>query len=176
MQGCVLKNRLLNQTERSFDEREYGTDRFSDLVARLDVLLTVDHSETPYIVELREPFRSQIEPQEFTDSSERSQRIRSDLWHAIVDYSSTRGWVWDQLQGLAVDAKSSDVTADALWIPTLNELDLREWRAKFAEASSDRISEAETEDFDNWIRAGLALAAGSGTNCRGWPSTPSPQT
>lgn len=159
MQGCVLKNRLLNQTDRSFDERDYGAENFSVLLEQIDDLVEVDHSVTPYMVELRESLRSRIEPGESADATERTQRIRADLWHAIVDYSSGRSWAWDRSRGLAVDARSADMTANELWMPTLDESDLREWRAKFAESTSERMSETELDDLDTWVRTGLGTDA-----------------
>ena len=159
MQGCVLKNRLLNQTNRSFDERDYGTDSFSALIERIDAMLEVDHTVTPYMVELRESFRSEIESEKLAETTERTQRIRPDLWHAIVDYSSGRNWVWDKSRGLAVDAQSADVAADALRIPTLNESDLQQWRTTFADSSSEHVPETELEDLGNWIRASLGTDA-----------------
>lgn len=159
MHGCVLKNRLLNQTNRSFDERDYGADNFSALIQRFDALLEVDHSVTPYLVELRESFRSGIESEELAETTVRTQRIRADLWHAIVDYSSGRSWIWDESRGLAVDAQSADMTADALRMPTLTESDLREWRSEFAKFSSERMSETEFEDLEGWVRDGLGTDA-----------------
>ena len=159
MQGCVLKNRLLNQTNRSFDERDYGADNFSALIQRFDALLEVDHSVTPYLVELRESFRSGIEAEELAETTERTERIRADLWHAIVDYSSGRNWVWDKARGLAVDEQSADVAADALRIPTLNESDLQQWRTTFADSASEQVTEVELEDLGNWMRASLGTDA-----------------
>ena len=159
MQGCVLKNRLLNQTDRSFDERDYGAENFSALLMQIDDLVEVDHSVTPYVVELRDSLRSRIEPEGTAGAAERTKRIRADLWHAIVDYSSGRSWAWDRSRALAVDARSADLPVDELWMPTLDESDLREWRAEFAESSSDRMSEAELDDLDAWVRSGLGTDA-----------------
>lgn len=159
MQGCVLKNRLLYQTGRSFDESDYGFSRFSDLVERLERLLSVDHSKTPYTVELREPFRSEIAPGDVTDPPERLQRIRSDLWDAIVDYSSNRDWVWVQSRELALDAQSADAAEATLLMPTLTESDFQGWRTKFAETFSKQVSDAESEMLEEWTRAGLGTDA-----------------
>ncbi|WP_419863156.1 hypothetical protein [Candidatus Poriferisodalis sp.] len=159
MQGCVLKNRLLNQTDRSFNERDYGAENFSALLTRIDDLVETDHSVTPYMVELRESLRSRIEPEASAEAAERTQRIRADLWHAIIDYSSGRNWAWDRSRGLAVDAQSAGMATDELWMPTLDESDLREWRARFAESSSERMSDIEANDLNTWVRTGLGTDA-----------------
>ena len=102
MRGTVLKNRMLDLTERTFNEADYGADRFGALVEQLDELLAVDHSAKPFLVELREPYRSDITASESIGESSGRNRIRADLWNAIVDYSDAEGWVWDQSLAKAI--------------------------------------------------------------------------
>ena len=73
MRGTVLKNRLLDLTGRTFDEADYGADRFGALVEQLEELLAVDHSAKPFLVELREPHRSLIAPLEGMSEPSRSE-------------------------------------------------------------------------------------------------------
>ncbi|MCQ3808005.1 MAG: hypothetical protein OXB92_06385 [Acidimicrobiaceae bacterium] len=104
MRGSVLKNRLLDLTNRRFDEADYGADRFGTLVERLDGLLVIDHSAKPFIVELCDPYRSEIDSAEQAHQSRSKGTIRSDLWNAIMDYSGVGEWVWDRSLGMAVPA------------------------------------------------------------------------
>ena len=54
MRGAVPKNRLLDLTNRTFDETDYGADRFLDVVELLHDMLKVDLEVKPFAVELLE--------------------------------------------------------------------------------------------------------------------------
>lgn len=159
MAGTVLKNRLLDLTERSFDEADYGADRFGDLVEELDYLLTVDHSAKPYLIELREPYRSEIQQSDAARASPRAKTIRSDLWHAIVDYSEGQTWTWDQAAGKAVRVRERVDSGGGNELPTLNRATLQTWRAEFAEECSATTGDAEALQLEAWATEGLGTGA-----------------
>ena len=159
MAGTVLKNRLLDLTERSFDEADYGADRFGDLVEQLDDLLTVDHSAKPYLVELREPYRSQIQSSDAASATSSAKTIRSDLWHAIVDYSEGQTWAWDQAESEAVRVREGADSGGGNELPTLDRPTLQTWRAEFAEECSATAGDAEALQLEAWATEGLGTGA-----------------
>lgn len=158
MAGTVLKNRLLDLTERSFDEADYGADRFGDLVEQLDDLLTVDHSAKPYLIELREPYRSEIQQSDAASASSSAKTIRSDLWHAIVDYSSGQKWVWDPRAGKAVLAQEI-IEPGEDELPTLDRSTHQSWRAEFAEEHLAGVADEEALKVQLWASKGLGTSA-----------------
>ena len=144
---AVLKNRLLQLTDRSFDETDYGVRNMQDLAALLPDLLTVDRSIVPPTVTLRkDPSSSSL-----STLSVRG-RIRSDLWNAIIDYSSGRTWVW--LDGLAV-ADPPDHPDSTLALPTITAEEMRRWRDEFV------ATYRKVLDVDDAARV-AAWAAGAG--------------
>ncbi len=100
MRGTVLKNRLLDLTERAFDEQDYGAQNFLGFVKLFGYVLSTDLSVRPYVVELLEPYRSRISESAAAASG---QWIRSDLWQATVDYSSSGEWLWNPSSGTVVN-------------------------------------------------------------------------
>lgn len=159
MAGTVLKNRLLDLTDRSFDEADHGADRFGELVEQLDDLLVVDHSAKPFIVELREPYRSQIQTSDAASATSSATTIRSDLWHAIVDYSEGQTWVWDQAESQAVRVREGADSGGGNELPTLNRATLQTWRAEFVEECSATAGDAEALQLEAWAAAGLRTGA-----------------
>lgn len=155
MRGSVLKNRLLDLTERSFAEKTYGADRFSDLVSSLDDLLEVDYSNTPFIVELREPHRSRVKPIGRVVGSASKGRIRPDLWHAIIDYSSGAKWVWDRKSRRAVQMGEREATPSEDILPTASRATFREWRDKFAREHVETLLDPEAAQLEEWASKGL---------------------
>lgn len=159
MAGAVLKNRLLDLTERSFDEAAYGADRFVDLVEQLDDLLTVDHSAKPFVIELQEPYRSEIEQADAVSASSSGKTIRSDLWHAVVDYSHGQRWVLDRVTGKAIRVREGDDSGGGVDLPTLDRATLQTWRIDFIEECSATVSDAEALQLKAWVGEGLGTAA-----------------
>ena len=159
MAGTVMKNRLLDLTERSFDEADYGAERFGDLVKKLDDVLTVDHSARPFVVELREPYRSEVQQSDAADALPSRKIIRSDLWHAIVDYSHGQRWMWDRGTSKAVCLPEGDDSGGGDELPTLDRAALQAWRTEFAEECSATVSDAEALQFETWASEGLGTMA-----------------
>lgn len=90
MSVAVLKNRLLDLTDRTFREADYGVSSFREFVTQHDDFLELDESTTPPVAALKNAvFERQPDP-----GSERS-RIRSDLWWAVLNFSSQQKYFWD---------------------------------------------------------------------------------
>ena len=159
MRGTVLKNRMLDLTERTFNEADYGADRFGPLVEELDELLVVDRSAKPFLVELREPYRSAITASESIGESSGRNRIRVDLWHAIVDYSDAEGWVWDQSLAKAIPVDEARAASDAYRLPTLDRPALQAWRAEFVERHLAELDDRTAVELKDWASKGLGTAA-----------------
>ena len=159
MRGSVLKNRLLDLTGRSFDEGDYGFERFSDLVASLDEMLEADYSVKPFLVELRERYRSQFEGAGSVGGSVSRGRIRPDLWHAVVDYSPPGRWVWDRKLRRAVQVGANDDVDEGDVLPTADRATFQQWRAEFASAHTEALPDREVLQVEEWLAKGLGTSA-----------------
>ncbi|WP_419921758.1 hypothetical protein [Candidatus Poriferisodalis sp.] len=159
MRGSVLKNRLLDLTGRSFNEQDYGADGFSALVEQLPNLLLVDHTAKPFLVELQEPFRSEIQLLCAVAEPSGDYRLRTDLWQAIVDYSGADPWVWDRKLDRAVTADGAVDPSDADRLPTLDRSTLQDWRREFVHEHSGSVIDHEAAAIEDWAREGLSTVA-----------------
>lgn len=159
MRGSVLKNRLLDLTNRSFDESTYGAERFSELVEQLSDVLVADHTAKPFIVELLEPQRGRIEAPSDVDVPLAGLRIRPDLWNAIVDYSNADGWAWDEATSQAIPVEEDADVDPASVLPTLDRETLQTWRADFAADHRNALVDRERSQIDEWADKGLGTSA-----------------
>lgn len=127
MSVAVLKNRLLDLTERGFSETDYGASTFLEFVRSHDDLLELDTTTTPPVATLKGASSgpsSRVGPGH--------QRIRSDLWRAVLDFSSGNKYTWDPTQGVAT---SEDVPGPE--IPTVTADTFNQWKRAFADAVDD---------------------------------------
>lgn len=162
MRTTVLKNRLLTETQRRFTETHWGVVKFSEFLALFPDLVSIDASEHPPVVELQrredetvaEGFAA-AETQPLAPS--RQARVRSDLWRAVLDYSSGAVYVWDADTGRAVVAEE-DVDARPR-LPTINPEVLAEWRQEFATEQTPSLSSRHQEVVDRWRAEGGGTAA-----------------
>jgi OST-HTH/LOTUS domain len=148
MTSAVLKNRLLDMTERRFDERRYGYDRFSDLLRALQDVLSVDWERKPPSVSLRSE----------TSEAEVGARLKRDLWQAVMDYSSGLEYVWDTNTGRARPRQQEERDLPAL--PTISREELAAWRREFAKSLAQVGPQQEINDrIRHWAEAGLSTSA-----------------
>ena len=131
---AVLKNRILQLTDRSFRESDYGARTIAEFVRRYPDLLLVDDSTPVPMVSLRTEHRSLLAP-----TPVESNRIRPDLWTSVVDYKSGLRYVWDS--GTAKPYASGVADQDAMVLPTLRIEELDVWRREFLEAVANLISD-----------------------------------
>src|ERR1022692_2934383 len=124
MTSAVLKNRLLNITKGQFSQARYGSPSFINLVRRVSDLLEIIDNSPPFHLRIISPDTVQAgeiisleagvqadSPGEFASLMKgdlRRRRIRDDLWHAIIDYSSGNAYVLDTNTGLARPKTVSD--------------------------------------------------------------------
>lgn len=147
---AVLKNRLLLLTRKKFREEDYGTGRLLELLKTLPEL-SIDDTVFPPTVELGEAAPGDGARADVT-SRPAARGIRRDLWFAVLDYSSTKKYLWNGERGLAeaVDA----VPPGARLLPTITAADLAEWRKAFSQDNRDVTAE-ELVRLDTWAQRGL---------------------
>lgn len=123
MTVAVLKNRLLDITQRRFHERQFGAETFLDFVRGAGPLVRVDETRSPALVEFVGDLAESAEPRR------REAGIRPDLWRAVMDYASNRTFVWDVNEGAAREIREGEAKDFAL--PTITPEILSEWRGSF---------------------------------------------
>ena len=154
MTTAVLKNRLLDLTDRSFDESKYGASSLIDFVLRHSDMLSIDKSEFPPIVELN---ASVMLPKSEEDVSTPRYRIRQDLWQAAIDYSSGTRYVWDVHTNEAIP---SDDLMDAPIVRPITADIQRELREEFSSLVSAEyeLDKIESNQIERWIEESLGMA------------------
>jgi hypothetical protein len=148
MTPAVLKNRLLDATDRGFNENEYGAPTFAYFVDLFPDLLT---SEVigPGIVRITiDPGALQPEAAIVHRASRpRRLRIREDLWQAFADFSSSQPYVWDEAHGVAI---AGEPAAGQVAIPTLTPAEESTWRASFSAEFESGLPEHEQAALEDW--------------------------
>lgn len=147
----VLKNRILLITGGHFRESEFGASSFRDFLSRLPPgTVVVDEAQSPGFVVLGD-----YEPAIRSPHVSAYPRIRSDLWRAVLDYSSGRSYVWDLSQQQARPALPNE---KGPFLPTVTPIDSREWRDTFAAAHADGFLGDAAARLSRWTSEGLPTA------------------
>ena len=134
MSVAVLKNRILDLTERSFRETDYGVLTFQEFIRAHDDILELDESTTPPVAVLKG-----VSSESQLGSGLWSPRIRSDLWRAVLDFSSLKKYVWDSARNVAEPATSGDVSGPEL--PTITADMFSQWKRNFVCRADDAMPE-----------------------------------
>jgi hypothetical protein len=166
---AVLKNRLLQITDRRFDPTDFGAKDLRAFVAMLspDVLMVGKPSDLQVELVPQKKKREKAESHSTADPSavapapaaelrRNGGRIREDLWLAIMDYASGQIYVWDANLGHARPAEPNDQQPV---MPTLTPVELTEWRLTFFEANKGTLSGQSLANAQRWQAQGL----GTGT-------------
>lgn len=169
----VLKNRLLQITDRRFDPTDFGVQdmrafigmlapevSFSTQTSHGEVSLkrTASHSvptsgatKTQPSAEEQENISSEaVSPQELINSHGRH---RPDLWTAVMDYASGLSYVWDGRQGKARPRTGNE---DLPVMPTVTPVELAEWRRTFIADYKSDLEGSELASAQRWQEQGLA--------------------
>lgn len=133
MRISVLKNRLLNVTGRAFEESDYNARSFQHFVALLPDLLDVDTSTDPWTARLVNAEAHVPEVVSAETPEIHHDRVRPDLWKAVVDFRSAEPYVWDSIDGVARTASNR---AGEIPLPTISRDTLRDWRRGFITAAN----------------------------------------
>lgn len=135
MSIAVLKNRLLDLTDRRFDESSFGASTTRQLVEMLGDVLALDLSTKPATAILRDEIDVDVAlPVAAFESARRGGgwRIRRDLWDAIVDFRSGSVYIWDGRRAVALPPGEAPEDPDFV-LPTADAEELANWRGQFAE-------------------------------------------
>lgn len=172
----VLKNRLLQITDRRFDPREFGMQDMKAFVNLLapdvkftnvpphgqvemlqpDACVSASHSSVPATVPNAIGKAGPVAPAAPTAQSSSPQhggRVREDLWVAIMDYSSGQTYVWDEQQGRARAATEGDQQPR---MPTLTAVELGEWRVTFLDEHRAEVVGIDLVNAQHWQEQGLS--------------------
>lgn len=161
MTVAVLKNRLLDLTNRSFSESRYGFGTFAELVLSMPSHLRLDSTKVPADV----TFLGEIPMSSASNASSASYHIRSDLWRAMVDYASGASyrlrkvgadWVAEPAVSSALDGTGA--TLDDQLLPTITREIESSWRRQFEESLTD-LDEATAQRVNDWRSRSLSTAA-----------------
>ncbi|HXO21452.1 MAG TPA: hypothetical protein VOA87_16180 [Thermoanaerobaculia bacterium] len=140
----VLKNRLLTLTDRTFRETEFGVGTFRDFVRLAAGTVRLDESVYPAEAVL-------LAGEAHTATRV---QVRSDLWRAVMDYSSGAKFVWDATEGAARVALLSDDDSLPV-IPTISEEELGALRKSFADRYAPTMTPSLGERLRTWQAKGL---------------------
>jgi hypothetical protein len=147
----VLKNRLLMLTGNRFKEADYGATSFRDFLGKVEELITVEKHPPPGFVILKS-----AAPDHATKPirAHHGERVRADLWRAVLDYTSGLTYVWDISQQTARPAEFNE---QGLVLPTISLDELKSWRAEFV--ASHKSGNAEVAGVvESWREKGLPTA------------------
>jgi hypothetical protein len=133
MTAAVLKNRILDLTDRSFRESDWGASSFRGFLSLFSNLIDIDTTTKPASVRWIGPVDGDPAPTVAGTRFELGprRRIRDDLWRAVLDYTSGQVYLWD---GRAAVGVPRDAAApDAPLLPTLTREEFAVWRSEFVD-------------------------------------------
>jgi hypothetical protein len=158
MTTAVLKNRLLQMTERRFDEKVLGFATVSALLAEFPDLVQLDQMTRPTTVEfVAEETRDQADLAETRPQDRLRDRVRPDLWRAILDYSAGHEWVWDARTARVRQSEPDDDSTRVL--PTITREEFASLRATFVDKVGGGLDPTDKDRVERWRERGLGTAA-----------------
>lgn len=149
MTSAVLKNRILDLTNREFDEADWGVGSFRAFLEQFVDVLSIDSSKRPARVTLlEEGSAGTAQGASSPLDLGRDRQIRRDLWNAVMDFSREgREYRWDGEKAIHVEIGEASHMA---LLPTLSPEEFEAWREDFAKRQSASGVDAET--LDRWLR------------------------
>jgi len=158
---AVLKNRLLDLTDRQFDTKRYGARSMTELAEKLAPELRQVEGTTTYVFSRGISTTPEQQQSEATvtvpllEIPAPSSRIREDLWRAAMDYASGRVYVWDSDSRLAREKVAGDRFPS---LPTVKATELSGWRADFVKDEAKSLSAADLVLAQRWQEQGLGTS------------------
>jgi hypothetical protein len=151
MSVAVLKNRILDLSNRAFDEAAFGAASFREWLALFEDVLEIDATRRPAWVRLIDAHgvaESSVAPTPPALVLPPRWRIRSDLWRAVTDLGADGDWYWDG-EAAFFHPDALEDAEGAHELPTLTSDDLRALRSAFAHRlrGPDRTS----EPLQRWV-------------------------
>ena len=148
----VLKNRILNITNRSFRESDYGVTTFMEFVRNHDNVLELDETRWPPAVALKG-----VHQESEAASKSVHTQVRPDLWQAMMDFSGNARYVWDKDEGVAKPA--TEGAAGGATMPTITVEQFTKWKKAFADSVDDAEQDARFKDWVEKLRPATFLSA-----------------
>jgi hypothetical protein len=143
---AVLKNRLLQLTDRNFKEEDFGATSLIELLARHRDLVAVDRTTRPVTIEW-------LGAPAVPEASPRAGRVRADLWRATLDFSSGIAYEWDPDAQLARPVQDAE---PARRLPTVDAATLASWRDAFVRAHDPALSDpGDRQQLRTWATHSL---------------------
>ena len=137
----VLKNRILNITNRSFRESDYGVTTFMEFVRNHGNILELDETRRLPAVTLKG-----VHQESEAASKSVHTQVRPDLWQAVMDFSGNARYVWDKDEGVAKPA--TEGAAGGATMPTITVEQFIKWKKAFADSVDDAEQDAR---FKDWV-------------------------
>lgn len=169
----VLKNRLLQITDRRFDPKDFGVRDMRAFLAMLapQIMVTKQtmHGEVTLTIapESVSATRAAAGDQRATgvspvpdvpvevpeDVLKPDGRTRPDLWAAVMDYASGHTYVWDERMGEARPSRGREFLPV---MPTVTPVELAEWRRTFIGEQKAGLEGSDLASAQRWQEQGLA--------------------
>ena len=171
MTTAVLKNRLLDLTDRSFAESTWGASTFREFLDQFSDVVELDPGARPATVRLvgeaGDHDESPIRPG--VHAVGRDRQVRPDLWRAVLDYSSGRTYGWDQEGEVVKPFDDSEVQPGIKKLPGISKELLYNWRGEFAaDAEKAGASPMTLAAIQRWRADGLPDRSLPGSIRRRW--------
>ena len=152
MSAAVLKNRILDLTERSFDERSWGVESFTDWLTLFADLVRVDHRKHPPVVELLGGDETPVATQQ-TDTAAslpaHPWKVRRDLWLALTSPGTEGRWDW--LDGVAVLIERD--ASPEFPLPHISASEMQDLRHEFVTRLPEQLrTDTASPVLDRWAR------------------------
>jgi hypothetical protein len=151
----VLKNRILQLTNRGFTEQEFGVSSFREFLANLSQVIRVEPHPLPGAVTLKGVESGDVTGED--PAPHKTARIREDLWRAVLDYSSGTHYVWDLSHSIARPSQDGD-SDPRLFIPAITRDQLTDWRRSFAQ-DNELAAGLDRQRLNEWAGQNLPTSA-----------------
>ena len=154
----VLKNQLLDLTNRAFHESDYGWPNMKFLPRGFPDLLQLEdtnaHGSARILdnaVAIVAAAASEGETGSVFSAIASRLHVRQDLWDAVIDYRSESTYVWDPDSGRAV--RSTNPAEDhRRRFPTVTADNVRSWRDECAQDWLVTHPGSARDDVERWVQ------------------------
>jgi hypothetical protein len=151
MTTAVLKNRLLDLTQRQFREGQFGVANITELVSLFPEHLELNVDGPQAKVTLIDPhvlLGPHSPHREGFPSRQGRSRVRPDLWRAVIDYRSGSYYVWDTSIQMARRGAADEPHPP---MPTVSAHDVQTWRSQFVSQVENSLDPSLASRLHVWV-------------------------